>query len=161
MRRIWTGGVPIGLLVLLTSAAALAAKPKPGAWTGSTSQSLPISFHVSRGAGTVVNFEPEFKGSCTKRGSSPMSSLVITTDAGRNVSIKKGSFKASATGGKIHSRSVVLATTSDRLHGRFISKKKAKGTYSATFKFNRNAARYGLAGYTCTTGTVWWTATAG
>jgi hypothetical protein len=166
MRRTRIVGASIGVLLLagVTAAAALAVKPKAGTWTGPTSQSLPISspaltFQVSAGGKTIVNFEPTFEGRCTKSGSPPMTSPVITTDAGRNLPIKHSKFHASASNGRIHSGSVTLATASDQLHGKFTSKKTAKGTYSVTFKFNNNAAKYGLAGYTCKTGIVSWTAT--
>jgi hypothetical protein len=166
MRRTWALGAAVALLLLVAAATALAVKPKAGTWTGTTSQSLPIpspalTFQVSSGGLTIVNFEPVFQGSCTKPGSPAMTSPVITTDAGRNVPITKSKFHASASNGKIHSGSVTLATASDQVHGKFTSKKKAKGTYSVTFKFNNNAAKYGLAGYTCKTGTVSWTASAG
>jgi hypothetical protein len=155
----------IAALLVVGATVALAAKPKGGRWTGTTSQSLPITsaalnFQVSKNRTTIVNFEPAFEGTCTKAGSATQTSPVITTDAGRNLKIKNSKFQASATNGRIHSGSVTLATASDHLHGKFISKTKAKGTYSVTFKFNANATKYGLAGYTCKTGTVSWTASA-
>lgn len=166
MRRTRVLGASIGVLLLAgtTAAAALAVKPKGGSWTGMTSQSLPTSspaltFQVSSNHLTILNFEPVFEGNCTKTGSPAMTSPVITTDAGRNLRIKHGKFHASATG-QIKSGNVLLAKASDQLHGKFLSKKKAKGTYSVTFRFNNNAAQYGLAGYTCKTGTVTWSATA-
>lgn len=165
MRRTWALAVSIGALVACgaTAAVALASTPKAGTWTGSTSQTLAITspaltFQVSTRGATVVNFEPVFVGSCTKPNSPAMNSPVITTDAGRNLPINAGKFHASATNGHIHSGALTLATASDQLRGKFISKKRARGTYSVTFKFNNNAAKYGLAGYTCRTGTVSWTA---
>jgi hypothetical protein len=160
MRRTWVLSALIAALTLLGATVALAAKPKAGSWTGTTSQGQPVTFQVKHGGLTILNFEPEFVANCTLAGSAPMSSPMITTDAGRNIPIKHNKFFAHATNGRIYSGSVTLATASDQLHGKFISKHKAKGTYSATFKFNSNAARYGLANYTCKTGIVSWTATA-
>lgn len=166
MRGKWTPALAVAATVLAGSANALAARPKAGTWTGTTSQPLPIAtpaltFRVSAEGATIVNFEPTFEGTCTKPGSPSMTSPVITTDAGRNIPIRRARFHATATNGRIHSGAVTLATASDRLRGRFISRKKAKGSYSVTFRFNNNAAKYGLAGYTCRTGTVRWTATIG
>jgi hypothetical protein len=149
----------IGAFVLLSATAALAAKPKGGNWTGTTSQQQTLTFVVSSRGLTVVNFEPKFTATCTRPGSPSMTSPPIDTDAGRSISVKHGLFHSTATNGKIHNGPTVLATASDQLHGKFSSRKAARGTYSVTFKFNNNAARYGLAGYTCKTGTVSWTAT--
>jgi hypothetical protein len=160
MRRIWVLSAVIAALTLLGATAALAVKPKGGSWTGTTSQGQPVTFKVSHNGLMILNFEPEFIGSCTLSGSPSMNSPMITTDAGRNIPIKHNKFFAHATNGRIQSGSVTLATASDQLHGKFISKHKAKGTYSVTFKFNGNAAQYGLANYTCKTGTVSWAATA-
>jgi hypothetical protein len=160
MRRTWVVGASVCALILISATAALAFKPKAGSWTGTTSQSEPLTFHVSRNGLTIMNFEPEFVGMCTLSGSPTKTSNPIITDAGRNISIKKNKFHARATNGRIHTNTMTLATASDQVHGKFVSKHKAKGTYSVTFKFNGNAAQYGLANYTCKTGTVSWTATA-
>ena len=166
MRGKWTPALAVAATVLAGATAALAARPKAGTWTGMTSQSLTIgtpalTFRVSAKGARIVNFEPTFEGTCTKPGSPAMTSPVITTDAGRNIPIKRGRFHATAKNGRIHSGAVTLATARDKLRGRFISRRKAKGSYSVTFKFNSNAAKFGLAGYTCRTGTVSWTATIG
>jgi len=170
-------GTTVVVVALVSAAAALAVKPKSGNWKGTTSQTFPnttisgpcpllsggpapVCFKVSSAGSTIVDFEPAFEGSCTKAGSPPKQSPIITTDAGRNVPITNGKFHTSTTSARIHSGSVTLATASDQLHGKFTSKTKASGTYSVTFKFNNNAAKYGLAGYSCKTGTVSWTATA-
>jgi hypothetical protein len=146
--------------VLALAAAALAATPKSGAWSGKTSQSLPVTFQVSRNGQQVLNFEAEFSGRCTKSGAPTVPSPDITTDAGRTLTIAHGTFSTTATNGKIHKGSKVYATASDKLSGRFTSSRTARGTYSVTFTFNSGAPE-GLAGYHCTTGTVTWTATRG
>lgn len=160
MRRTWVLSALVAALTLLGATAALAVKPKGGSWTGTTSQGETVTFSVSHNGLTIRNFEPMFLGNCTLSGSTPTSSPRITTDAGRNIPVKHNKFYAHATNGRIHAGTVTLATAKDQLHGKFISKRKAKGTYSATFKFNGNAAPYGLSNYTCKTGTVSWTATA-
>lgn len=165
MRPTWRLGALAGATILLVTGVAVAAKPRSGRWAGTTSQSLPtgpltVTFRVSSRGTRIVNFEPEFQGRCLKPGSPPTASPVIRTDAGRDIAIGHGGFHASGSDGRIHSGSVTLATASDHVRGRFVSRRMARGTYSLTFTFNSHAAPYGLAGYTCRTGSVSWTATA-
>jgi hypothetical protein len=180
MRRTWALVASGALILLGAAAAALAATPKSGNWKGTTSQTFPnttitgscplhtpgpapVCFTVSSNRSIIVDFEPAFEGSCTKSGSPPMTSPVITSDAGRNIAIKSGKFHASAAHAVIHEGSLTLATATDQVTGKFTSAKAAKGTYSVTFTFNNGSAaqQAGLAGYTCKTGTVSWTAKAG
>jgi hypothetical protein len=168
MRRTRVLGASMGMLVLFgaTGATALAVKPKAGTWTGTTSQSLPITspaltFQVSSDGKMILNFEPAFTASCSQPGSPTVTSPVIVTDAGRNLPIKDSKFSAHATNGVIHSGSLKVATASDRVHGKFSSRHAAEGTYSVTFKANNNSLtrQAGIAGDTCKTGIVSWMAT--
>ncbi len=173
MTRTWASRVAVaalvGVFLLITAAAAVAVKPKAGRWTGTTSQTLPITspaltFQVAK-EGTsmsVLNFEPVFEGSCTKAGSPSITSPIITTDAGRNIPIsKKRKFFAEAKNGRLHSDSTTVGTSKDQVHGTFTSKKKASGTYSVTFQFDDSSVsrQFGVAGYSCKTGIVTWSGT--
>lgn len=180
MRRTWALGASFAL-VLIAATAALAASPKSGNWRGTTSQTFPnttisgscplptpgaapVCFKISSDHKTIIDFQPAFDGSCTKSGSAPASSPVILTDAGRDVPISKsGKFHASTNRAVLHSGKATLGKASDQLQGKFTSKTKAAGTYSVTFTFNNSpqAQQAGVAGYTCKTGTVSWTAKAG
>jgi hypothetical protein len=154
-RRIgWPSGLIVGLVLLLAGAAAAAAV-KAGEYSGSTSESLPLTFQVSSNRTEVLNFRPTFSGSCTKSGSPATTSPQITSDVGRDIAIKHGGFRAVGLNGKLQGGSTVYGKGTDSVTGSF-SGKTAKGTYSAQFTFNKSAPD-GLAGYHCKTGTLTWT----
>jgi hypothetical protein len=144
----------VGLLSI-TSTAALAVTPLVGQFTGKTSQKLPLTFQVFNSGATILNFQPEIIGGCTK-GSAHKTTQAITTDAGRDIAILGGVFSAHARG-KLHAGTTTVGTATDQVKGRFTSEHSVKGTYTVTFKFARNAPD-GLAGYKCHTGTVKFTA---
>jgi hypothetical protein len=138
-------------------AAAATVTVKAGTYTGSTQQSLPVSFKVSKGGLEVTNFEPTFTASCDKPGGPAKTTPQITTDAGRDITIKSGRFANRGLHGKLHSGGTVIATGTDRLTGSFGPGRTAHGTYSATLVFKRGAPDQ-LGGYHCRTGPLTWTA---
>jgi len=154
-RRIGRRSGLIAGLVLLLVASAAGAAVKAGEYSGSTSESLPLTFQVSSNRTEVLNFRPTFTGSCTKSGAAAMTSPEITSDVGRDIAIKRSGFRALGLNGKLHSGSTVYGTGTDSVTGSF-SGKTAKGTYSAQFTFDKSAPD-GLAGYHCKTGTLTWT----
>ncbi len=175
MRRLLAVGTAV-VLALVGAATALA-KPKDGNWKGTTSESFPnttitgscplpvpgpapVCFQVSSGGSAVLNFEPAFDGTCTKAGSPSITSPIITTDAGRNIPVTNGKFHGHVTNGRLHSGATTLGKSQDQVHGKFTSKTKASGTLTITYQFNNStlAQQDGVAGYSCTTGKVTWTA---
>jgi hypothetical protein len=149
---------------LLSTAVALAANGsvKKGKWSGTTSQSLPLSFTVGKSGATfeVLNFEPTFKAQCTKKGSPGESTPEIDTNAGRDLAISKRAFGGKGIDGTLRATNTVIATGTDNVTGTFTSAHSAKGTYSVLLNF-KSGAPDDLGGYRCTTGTLKWQASSG
>jgi hypothetical protein len=157
MRLRWSFGVVLGLALALTAAVALAA-PRPGSWKGTNDQvpAQPLTFQVSKGSQYVLNFQPAFIVTCTKKGR-PKKTVGITSDAKTNIAIHHNAFQLRASRAKIHNGPSVYGSGTESIYGTFASKHSALGTYSLTFTFNKSAPK-GLTGYHCRTGKVHWTA---
>jgi hypothetical protein len=89
---------------------ATAARPRAGAFTGSTDQGRAISFQVTRGGGKVKELEVTYRGRCENG-----SGILGTTTFTGKYPVNDGAFVAR------HGRSV--------LRGEFTTKRRARGTF--------------------------------
>jgi hypothetical protein len=151
-------GIALAASLWIAVATAIGA-PRAGDYKGTNSRGLPepVTFRVSSTGKDVLDFQPTFAVSCTKKGLADQS-IVITTDVGTNLPIHKSAFKLRSTHARIHNGSVVYAIATLSVKGSFPTKHTARGTYSVSFTFIHSAPS-GFGGYHCTTGKVQWTAT--
>jgi hypothetical protein len=144
-------------VALVGATVVLAAVPKSGSYSGTSSQGLPVVFGVANGGKLITDFEPEFIAHCTKSGSPDRDTPGITTLAGRNLAIRKDAFAAHGFKGKLDINNTASGDVTDYVAGKFGSSHSANGTYSVQLTLNGSAPD-GFAGYHCVTGTLKWTA---
>jgi hypothetical protein len=155
-RRVLTWGVA-GMLVF--AAAAPAAIPQPGRFGGLTTQTYPdgsqgtVQIKVTGGGRTLKSFDITWLAPCD----SGFTTLSQGTHAKGSIS-SRGKFKGS--GSYFSDRGNLAgtqytATISDRLRGRFVGERKAKGSFQATAVL-RDASGQPVS--TCTSPPIRWRA---
>lgn len=126
-----------GLVALLVCAsAALAAIPKPGRFTGTTDQAYPdgslgtVAIKMTHGGRRIKGFEIAWLAACD----SGFTTLSQGTHAQGSLS-RRGKFRGHGSyfsnGGNL-AGTQFTATIRDRLRGRFVSRRRAKGTFRAS-----------------------------
>jgi hypothetical protein len=156
MRRVSIGGIAT---LLVCAAAAPAAIPRPGVFSGSTSQSYSdgsrgtVKIKMTRQGRRIRSFDITWLAPCD----SGFTTLSQGTHAEGTVS-SRGRFRG--RGNYFSDRGNLAGTqytaqVSDRLRGRFVNKTKAKGTFQATAVL-RDAAGQPVS--TCTSPSITWRA---
>ncbi len=147
-----------GLVALLVFAsAALAAIPRSGRFSGSTDQAYPdgslgaVSIKMTHGGRRIKGFEIAWLAACDNG----FTALSQGTHA-RGTLSGRGGFRGHGSyfsdGGNL-AGTPYTATITDRLRGRFVSRRRAKGTFSATAVL-RDAAGQPVS--TCATPAIHW-----
>ena len=147
------------MTLLVCAAVALATIPRPGRFSGATSQTYPdgrpgtVSIEMTRHGRRIRSFDITWLAPCD----SGFTTLSQGTHAEGSVT-SRGRFRGhgsytSDQGNLVGTQ--YTATVSDRLNGKFVSRKNAKGTFQATAVL-RDASGQPVS--TCTSPTVAWQA---
>jgi hypothetical protein len=117
MRMPWKGALPGAVVVLAVPAVALAAKPMPGAhYSQQKSGRLVVNFDVSKDGTRVKNFS--VYGKCNPVPFDPPISMRLR---------RGGRFSLNATRKNVLNKSFKVV-----ISGRFVTRKRATGTYRVT-----------------------------
>jgi hypothetical protein len=158
-RRALIGGL---VTLLVFSAVALATIPKPGKFSGATSQTNPdgslgaVTINMTHHGRRIRSFDITWLAPCD----SGFTTLSQGTHATGSVS-SRGKFRGhgSYTSDKGNLEGTqYTATVTDKVSGKFVGKRKAKGTFQATAVL-RDASGQPVS--TCTSPTVTWRAKRG